>query len=94
MSHYPQPASLEAALPLLVRPDLRLRQLLGEQLVALVNKEPEITQDIAAQFLDAMIAWLNGGNFKVRSLDMAYSISLLCFFIFIQMNQIKAQNIK
>ncbi|CAH2056542.1 unnamed protein product, partial [Iphiclides podalirius] len=65
MAHYPQPASLEAALPLLSRPDLRLRQLLGEQLVALVRREPEITGDLAAQLIDALIAWLNGGNFKI-----------------------------
>ncbi|KPJ16297.1 CLIP-associating protein [Papilio machaon] len=65
MSHYPQPASLEAALPLLSRPDLRLRQLLGEQLVALVRREPDLTFDIAAQLLDALVAWLNGGNFKI-----------------------------
>ncbi|XP_052757139.1 CLIP-associating protein isoform X2 [Galleria mellonella] len=65
MAHYPQPASLEAALPLLSRPDLRLRQQLGEQLVALVRREPEITQELAAQLLDALVAWLNGGNFKV-----------------------------
>ncbi|XP_028039809.1 CLIP-associating protein isoform X2 [Bombyx mandarina] len=65
MAHYPQPASLEAALPLLSRPDLRLRQQLGEQLVALVRREPEITNDLAAQLIDALIAWLNGGNFKV-----------------------------
>ncbi|KAJ0170134.1 hypothetical protein K1T71_014062 [Dendrolimus kikuchii] len=65
MAHYPQPASLEAALPLLSRPDLRLRQQLGEQLTALVRREPEISQDLAGQLLDALIAWLNGGNFKV-----------------------------
>ncbi|XP_013175650.1 PREDICTED: CLIP-associating protein [Papilio xuthus] len=65
MAHYPQPASLEAALPLLSRPDLRLRQLLGEQLVALVRREPDVTFDIAAQLLDALVAWLNGGNFKI-----------------------------
>ncbi|CAG5005397.1 unnamed protein product [Parnassius apollo] len=65
MAHYPQPSSLEAALPLLSRPDLRLRQLLGEQLVALVRREPEITHDLAAQLVDALITWLNGGNFKI-----------------------------
>ncbi|KAL0859319.1 hypothetical protein ABMA27_011121 [Loxostege sticticalis] len=72
MAHYPQPASLEAALPLLVRPDLRLRQQLGEQLAALVRREPEITHDIAAQLLDALIAWLNGGNFKVSCCTEAF----------------------
>ncbi|KAH9633084.1 hypothetical protein HF086_003934 [Spodoptera exigua] len=66
MAHYPQPANLEAALPLLNRPDLRLRQQLGDQLTALVRKEPEISHDLAAQLLDSMVAWLNGGNFKVR----------------------------
>ncbi|KAG6451585.1 CLIP-associating protein isoform X2 [Manduca sexta] len=65
MAHYPQPASLEAALPLLSRPDLRLRQQLGEQLTALVRREPDIPNDLAAQLLDALVAWLNGGNFKV-----------------------------
>ncbi|KAF9810428.1 hypothetical protein SFRURICE_019026 [Spodoptera frugiperda] len=65
MAHYPQPANLEAALPLLNRPDLRLRQQLGDQLTALVRKEPEITHELAAQILDSMVAWLNGGNFKV-----------------------------
>ncbi|KAJ8704702.1 hypothetical protein PYW07_011890 [Mythimna separata] len=65
MAHYPQPATLEAALPLLNRPDLRLRQQLGEQLTALVRKEPEISHDLAAQLIDSMVAWLNGGNFKV-----------------------------
>ncbi|CAH0698108.1 unnamed protein product [Spodoptera exigua] len=65
MAHYPQPANLEAALPLLNRPDLRLRQQLGDQLTALVRKEPEISHDLAAQLLDSMVAWLNGGNFKV-----------------------------
>ncbi|XP_049882539.1 CLIP-associating protein isoform X2 [Pectinophora gossypiella] len=65
MAHFPQPASLEAALPLLLRPDLRLRQALGEQLAALVRREPEISNDLAAQLLDALISWLNGGNFKV-----------------------------
>ncbi|KOB76205.1 CLIP-associating protein, partial [Operophtera brumata] len=49
------------------RPDLRLRQQLGEQLTALVRKEPEITHDLAAQLLDALVSWLNGGNFKVCS---------------------------
>lgn len=66
MAHYLQPANLEAALPLLNRPDLRLRQQLGEQLTALVRREPELTHDIAAQLLDSLIAWLNGGNFKVK----------------------------
>lgn len=56
---------MEAALPLLNRPDLRLRQQLGDQLTALVRKEPEITHELAAQILDSMVAWLNGGNFKV-----------------------------
>ncbi|XP_075988016.1 CLIP-associating protein isoform X2 [Anticarsia gemmatalis] len=65
MAHYPQPASLEAALPLLTRPDLRLRQQLGDQLVALVRREPELTHDKAAQLLDSLVGWLNGGNFKV-----------------------------
>ncbi|XP_047038028.1 CLIP-associating protein isoform X3 [Helicoverpa zea] len=65
MAHYPQPASLEAALPLTTRPDLRLRQQLGEQLTALVRREPEITSDVSAQLIDSMVAWLNGGNFKV-----------------------------
>ncbi|KAG7312583.1 hypothetical protein JYU34_000886 [Plutella xylostella] len=65
MAHFPQPASLEAALPLLTRPDLRLRQQLGDQLVELVRREPEISQDVAAQLLDALTAWLQGGNFKV-----------------------------
>ncbi|XP_050673521.1 CLIP-associating protein isoform X2 [Leptidea sinapis] len=64
MAHYPQPSTLEDALPLLDRPDLRLRQQLGERLVALVRRE-EITQDIAAQLIDSLVAWLNGGNFKV-----------------------------
>ncbi|CAH0688475.1 unnamed protein product [Chilo suppressalis] len=65
MAHYPQLASLEAALPLLSRPDLRLRQQLGEQLTALVRKEPEISHELCAQLLDSLVAWLNGGNFKV-----------------------------
>ncbi|XP_063391307.1 LOW QUALITY PROTEIN: uncharacterized protein LOC134676856 [Cydia fagiglandana] len=65
MAHFPQPTSLEAALPLMVKPDLRLRQQLGEQLPALVRREPEIEHDIAAQLLDALVHWLNGGNFKV-----------------------------
>uniref|UniRef100_A0A2A4K084 TOG domain-containing protein n=1 Tax=Heliothis virescens TaxID=7102 RepID=A0A2A4K084_HELVI len=65
MAHYPQPASLEAALPLTTRPDLRLRQQLGDQLTALVRREPEIAHDVSAQLIDAMVAWLNGGNFKV-----------------------------
>ncbi|CAG9134184.1 unnamed protein product [Plutella xylostella] len=65
MAHFPQPASLEAALPLLTRPDLRLRQQLGDQLVELVRREPEISQDVAAQLLDALTAWLQGGNFKL-----------------------------
>ncbi|KAL4712183.1 hypothetical protein ACJJTC_011044 [Scirpophaga incertulas] len=65
MAHYPVPASLEAALPLLSRPDLRLRQHLGDQLAALVRRDPELTHDTAAQLLDALVAWLNGGNFKV-----------------------------
>ncbi|XP_041986016.1 CLIP-associating protein [Aricia agestis] len=64
MAHYPQPATLEAALPLLSRPDLRLRQQLGERLVTLVRRE-EITHDLAGPLLDAMVTWLNGGNFKV-----------------------------
>ncbi|CAF4741378.1 unnamed protein product [Pieris macdunnoughi] len=64
MSHYPQPASLEDALPLLGKPDLRMRQLLGERLTSLVRRE-EITHDIAAPLLDSLVAWLNGGNFKV-----------------------------
>ncbi|XP_046974847.1 CLIP-associating protein isoform X2 [Vanessa cardui] len=64
MAHYPQPATLEAALPLLVRPDPRLRQQLGERLAALVRRE-EITHEIVGPLLDALIAWLNGGNFKV-----------------------------
>ncbi|XP_045530790.1 CLIP-associating protein isoform X2 [Pieris brassicae] len=64
MSHYPQPASLEDALPLLGKPDLRMRQLLGERLTLLVRRE-EITHDIAAPLLDSLVAWLNGGNFKV-----------------------------
>ncbi|XP_026325416.1 CLIP-associating protein-like [Hyposmocoma kahamanoa] len=76
MAHYPQPASLEAALPLLSRPDLRLRQQLGEQLVALVRKEPEITHDLAAQLLDALIAWLNGGNFKVAQNGLEVLVAL------------------
>ncbi|KAJ2939326.1 hypothetical protein O0L34_g13423 [Tuta absoluta] len=65
MAHYPQPTSLEAALPLLSRPDLRLRQLLGDQLPILVRKEEEITHEVAAQLLDSLVGWLNGGNFKV-----------------------------
>lgn len=65
MAHYPQPATLEAALPLLSRPDLRLRQQLGEQLTALVRREPELTHDKAAQLLDSLVGWLNGGNFKI-----------------------------
>ncbi|XP_060808798.1 CLIP-associating protein isoform X2 [Amyelois transitella] len=65
MAHYPQPASLEAALPFLTRPDLRLRQQLGEQLTALVRREPELTPDLVDQLVDALVAWLNGGNFKV-----------------------------
>ncbi|XP_013135899.1 PREDICTED: CLIP-associating protein-like [Papilio polytes] len=65
MAHYPQPASLEAALPLLSRPDLRVRQQLGEQLVALVRREPDLTFDVAAQLLDSLVMWLNGGNFKI-----------------------------
>lgn len=69
MAHYPQPATLEAALPLLSRPDLRLRQQLGEQLTALVRREPEITHEKAAQLLDSLVGWLNGGNFKVRRLN-------------------------
>ncbi|XP_047541349.1 CLIP-associating protein isoform X2 [Vanessa atalanta] len=64
MAHYPQPATLEAALPLLVRPDPRLRQQLGERLAALVRRE-EITHEIVGPLLDALITWLNGGNFKV-----------------------------
>ncbi|XP_038217612.1 CLIP-associating protein [Zerene cesonia] len=64
MAHYPQPATLEDALPLLGKPDLRMRQQLGERLVALVRRE-EITHEIAAPLLDSMVAWLNGGNFKV-----------------------------
>ncbi|XP_045782682.1 CLIP-associating protein isoform X1 [Maniola jurtina] len=64
MAHYPQPATLEAALPLLVRPDPRLRQQLGERLAALVRRE-ELTHEIIAPLLDALITWLNGGNFKV-----------------------------
>ncbi|XP_026736915.1 CLIP-associating protein isoform X2 [Trichoplusia ni] len=65
MAHYPQPGSLEAALPLTSRPDLRLRQQLGEQLTALVRREPDIPHDLAAHLVDSMIVWLNGGNFKV-----------------------------
>ncbi|CAG4965766.1 unnamed protein product [Colias eurytheme] len=64
MAHYPQPATLEDALPLLGKPDLRMRQQLGERLVALVRRE-EITHEIAAPLLDSLVAWLNGGNFKV-----------------------------
>ncbi|CAH2084328.1 unnamed protein product [Euphydryas editha] len=64
MAHYPQPATLEAALPLLVRPDPRLRQQLGERLLALVRRE-EITHEIVGPMLDALVTWLNGGNFKV-----------------------------
>ncbi|CAK1549063.1 unnamed protein product [Leptosia nina] len=64
MAHFPQPATLEDALPLLGKPDLRMRQQLGERLVALVRRE-EISHDIAAPLLDSLVAWLNGGNFKV-----------------------------
>ncbi|XP_052742849.1 CLIP-associating protein isoform X3 [Bicyclus anynana] len=64
MAHYPQPASLEAALPLLARPDPRLRQQLGERLAALVRGE-ELTHELVAPLLDALVTWLNGGNFKV-----------------------------
>ncbi|XP_053621346.1 CLIP-associating protein isoform X2 [Plodia interpunctella] len=65
MSHYPQLASLEAALPLLTRPDLRMRQQLGEQLTVLVRREPELTPDLVDQLVDGLVGWLNGGNFKV-----------------------------
>nr|XP_032525396.1 CLIP-associating protein isoform X1 [Danaus plexippus plexippus]XP_032525397.1 CLIP-associating protein isoform X1 [Danaus plexippus plexippus]XP_032525398.1 CLIP-associating protein isoform X1 [Danaus plexippus plexippus]XP_032525399.1 CLIP-associating protein isoform X1 [Danaus plexippus plexippus]XP_032525400.1 CLIP-associating protein isoform X1 [Danaus plexippus plexippus] len=68
MSHYPQPSSLEAALPLLSRPDLRLRQQLGERLVSLVRSEeltPDLNPDLTGPLLDALVGWLNGGNFKV-----------------------------
>ncbi|CAH0716797.1 unnamed protein product, partial [Brenthis ino] len=64
MAHYPQPATLEAAIPLLSRPDPRLRQQLGERLAALVRRE-EINHELAPQIIDAMVTWLNGGNFKV-----------------------------
>ncbi|GBP40250.1 CLIP-associating protein [Eumeta japonica] len=60
MAHCPTPASLEAALPLLSRPDLRVRQQLGEQLVSLVRREPDLSHELAAPLLDALMVWLQG----------------------------------
>ncbi|XP_072937577.1 CLIP-associating protein [Epargyreus clarus] len=64
MAHYPQPATLEAALPLLLRPDPRLRQQLGERLGQLVRRD-DVPHEIAAPLVDALVSWLNAGNFKV-----------------------------
>lgn len=65
MSHFSQPTSLEAALPLLTKPDLRLRQLLGERLPDLVKREAKLVPDVVAPLVDGMVAWLAAGNFKV-----------------------------
>lgn len=65
---YTRPATLDGFVPLLARPDLRVRQLLGEDLLGyLTNPANDLCCEDLGLLVDGLLPWINGGNFKVRT---------------------------
>lgn len=83
---YLRPTNLDGFVPLLSRPDVRMRQQLGEDLLAFLgNINNDLCCEDMGHLVDGLLPWVNGGNFKV---SFFLFCCYFCMWTFIWFNMV------